>query len=120
MATLRPPAVAGAFYPGDAKVLLGEGDELLAGTESLEVRFGHPKVLIVPHAGYIYSGSTAAHAYSELVPERGIVKRVVMMGPVCLVPVRGLALPGVDLYATPLGRIPIDAHPLESLKDLPQ
>lgn len=120
MATLRPPAAAGAFYPGDPQALLGEVDELLDGVESLEVRFGHPKVLIVPHAGYIYSGATAAHAYSELIPARGLVKRVILLGPVHRVAVRGLALPGVDLFATPLGRIPLDAEAVRSLADLPQ
>ena len=120
MPTLRPPAVAGAFYPGDPQSLVGEIDELLDGVESLGVRFGHPKVLIVPHAGYIYSGATAAHAYSELVPARGVVKRVVLLGPVHRVAVRGLALPGVDLFATPLGRIPLDAGAVRILEDLPQ
>ena len=80
-------------------MLLGEVDELLEGVDTLEVRFGHPKVLIVPHAGYIYSGSTAAHAYSELIPARGLVKRVVLLGPVHRVAVRGLALPGVEMFA---------------------
>ena len=120
MATLRPPAVAGSFYPGDPQSLLGEVDELLDGVESLEVRFGHPKVLIVPHAGYIYSGATAAHAYSELAAARGLIKRVVLLGPVHRVAVRGLALPGVDLFATPLGKIPLDAQAVASLKGLPQ
>ena len=120
MPTLRPPAVAGAFYPGDPQALIGEVDELLDGVESHDVRFGHPKVLIVPHAGYIYSGATAAHAYSELIPARGIVKRVVLLGPVHRVAVRGLALPGVDEFATPLGRIPLDAGAVALLGDLPQ
>ncbi len=120
MATLRPPAVAGAFYPGDAQALTGEVDELLEGVESLEVQFGHPKALIVPHAGYIYSGPTAAEAYSELIPARGVVKRVVLLGPVHRVAVRGLALPGVDEFATPLGRIRVDAEGVRSLEDLPQ
>lgn len=120
MPTLRPPAVAGAFYPGDPQALIGEVDELLDGVESHEVRFGHPKVLIVPHAGYIYSGATAAHAYSELIPARGVVRRVVLLGPVHRVAVRGLALPGVDEFATPLGRIPLDAGAVGLLGDLPQ
>ena len=120
MPSLRPAAVAGAFYPGEAKALLGEVDELLEGVENLEVRFGHPKVLIVPHAGYIYSGATAAHAYSELASARGLVKRVVLLGPVHRVAVRGLALPGVEMFATPLGAITIDADAVRSLQDLPQ
>lgn len=120
MATLRPPAVAGAFYPADPKALLGEVNELLDGVESFEVRFGHPKVLIVPHAGYIYSGATAAHAYDELNGARGLVKKVILLGPVHRVAVRGLALPGVDEFATPLGRIPIDADAVQALSGLAQ
>ncbi len=120
MPSLRPPAVAGTFYPGEAQALQGEVDELLENVDSLEVRFGHPKVLIVPHAGYIYSGATAAHAYSELAPARGLVKRVVLLGPVHRVAVRGLALPGVEVFATPLGGIPIDADAVRILRDLPQ
>lgn len=120
MPSLRPPAVAGAFYPGEAQALRGEVDELLEGVENLEVRFGHPKVLIVPHAGYIYSGATAAHAYSELIAARGLVKRVVLLGPVHRVAVRGLALPGVEQFSTPLGAIPIDAEAVRLLESLPQ
>ncbi len=120
MATFRPSAVAGSFYPGEPQALTGEVDELLDTVENFEVRFGHPKVLIVPHAGYIYSGATAAHAYSELVAARGLVTRVVLLGPVHRVAVRGLALPGVDLFATPLGKIPVDADGVAALKDLPQ
>ena len=120
MSTIRPPAVAGAFYPADPQALQGEVDELLDGVESFEPRFGHPKVLIVPHAGYIYSGGVAAHAYNELLGARGLIQRVVLLGPVHRVSVRGLALPAVDEFATPLGRIPIDAAAVRSLAGLPQ
>jgi hypothetical protein len=76
--------------------------------------------LIVPHAGYIYSGPVAAAAYDELAPARGIVKRVVLLGPVHRVPVRGLALPASDGFDTPLGRVPIDAAARASIADLRQ
>jgi AmmeMemoRadiSam system protein B/AmmeMemoRadiSam system protein A len=83
--------------------------------DNLAPRFGHPKALIVPHAGYIYSGPVAARAYDELGAARGIVKRVVLLGPVHRVPVRGLALPGVDAFETPLGRVPVDAEAVRML-----
>jgi AmmeMemoRadiSam system protein B/AmmeMemoRadiSam system protein A len=67
-----------------------------------------PKAIIVPHAGYIYSGATAALAYAELSAARKTIRRVVLLGPVHRVPVRGLALPDVDRFATPLGDIPLD------------
>src|SRR5213083_3763969 len=108
MASVRTAAVAGMFYPGDARALATELDELLGGVEQAGARLGFPKALIVPNAGYIYSGPIAARAYDELAAARGIVRRVVMLGPVHRVPVRGLALPGAQIFETPLGRIPID------------
>jgi hypothetical protein len=103
------------FYPRDARELQREVAELIDGVENLAPRFGHPKALIVPHAGYIYSGPVAARAYDELGAARGIVQRVVLLGPVHRVPVRGLALPGVDAFETPLGRVPVDAEAVRML-----
>ncbi|HXM80914.1 MAG TPA: AmmeMemoRadiSam system protein B [Burkholderiales bacterium] len=120
MAAVRPAAVAGTFYPGEPRALAAEVDDLLGGVEQLAPRLGFPKALIVPHAGYIYSGPVAARAYDELAAARGIVRRVVMLGPVHRVPVRGLALPGADAFATPLGTVPIDRDALRALHDLPQ
>ena len=120
MASVRPAAVAGAFYPGDAHALAADLAELLDGVETFEPKFDFPKALIVPHAGYIYSGPVAAHAYDALGPARGIVRRVVLLGPVHRVPVRGLALPGSDAFETPLGRVAIDRHAIRALDGLPQ
>ena len=120
MATVRRAAVAGAFYPGDPRQLAAEVEDLLGGVEQLEPRFGYPKALVVPHAGYIYSGPVAAAAFDQLAAARGIVKRVVLLGPVHRVPVRGLALPGADVFETPLGRIPVDARAAEMIADLSQ
>jgi len=120
MATVRPAAVAGMFYPGNPRELALEVEDLLGGVERLEPQFGHPKALIVPHAGYIYSGPVAAAAYDELAPARGIVKRVVLLGPVHRVAVRGLALPACESFETPLGRVPLDAGALRELEGLPQ
>jgi len=120
MAAVRPAAVAGSFYPGNARVLADEVDDLLRGAEALAPRVGFPKVLIVPHAGYIYSGAVAAGAYDAVRPARGIVRRVVLLGPVHRVAVRGLAVTSDEAFATPLGSIPIDREALAALKDLPQ
>src|SRR6185295_19813197 len=120
MASIRNAAVAGMFYPGDAAALAAELDELLGGIEKSAPRLGFPKALIVPHAGYIYSGPVAARAYDELGPARGIVRRVALLGPVHRVPVRGLAVPTDEAFATPLGTIPIDQEALASVRDLPQ
>jgi AmmeMemoRadiSam system protein B/AmmeMemoRadiSam system protein A len=108
------------FYPGNANSLAAEVDDLLGGAEALAPRVGFPKAIIVPHAGYIYSGAVAAGAYDAVRPARGIVRRVVLLGPVHRVPVRGLATTGDEAFATPLGSIPIDREALRSLEDLPQ
>jgi hypothetical protein len=117
---VRPAAVAGAFYPGDPARLAAEVDEHLGAAGALEPSFAFPKALIVPHAGYIYSGAVAAAAYDLLAPARGTVRRVLMLGPVHRVAVRGLALPGCDAFDTPLGRVPVDGAAVRALADLPQ
>src|SRR5918999_4675195 len=98
MQMVRPAAVAGSFYPANAQALRAELDELLGGVHDCAPRLGFPKALIVPHAGYMYSGAVAARAYDELVGARGVVSRVVLLGPVHRVPVRGLALPSVEAF----------------------
>jgi MEMO1 family protein len=120
MASIRPAAVAGMFYPGSAPALASELDDLLGGAESLAPRLGFPKALIVPHAGYLYSGAVAASAYDAVRPARGVVSRVVLLGPVHRVPVRGLAAPTAEAFATPLGTVPIDREALRRVADLPQ
>jgi AmmeMemoRadiSam system protein B/AmmeMemoRadiSam system protein A len=120
MSALRPAAVSGAFYPADPRALSAEVGQMLDAVEMLDPRLGFPKAVVVPHAGYIYSGPVAAYAYDALTPARGIVKRVVLLGPVHRVPVRGLALPDAEAFATPLGRIAVDPGAGAALADLPQ
>src|SRR2546428_11328796 len=98
MASVRPAAVAGTFYPSDSRALSTELDDLLGGVEHLAPRLGFPKALIVPHAGYIYSGPVAARAYDEVAVARGVVRRVVMFGPGSCGPVRGLSLAGARSF----------------------
>ena len=121
MQKIRPPAVAGSFYPGHQQTLSNDVDALL---ESARLSFTEtqvaPKAIIVPHAGYIYSGPVAATAYATLFPLRHRIKRVVLLGPVHHVPVRGLALPGADIFSTPLGEIKIDQNAVTAIENLPQ
>lgn len=117
MLTVRPPAVAGMFYTADPYALRQEITALLAGAQPVSVR---PKAIIVPHAGYIYSGPVAASAYALLPPLRTQIRRVVVLGPVHRVWVRALALPGVEAFDTPLGRIPLDLAAMEALTAMPQ
>jgi len=128
---VRQPAVAGAFYPGQKQILANDVKAMLAtalreaeqsnvGATSNGASRLPPKAIIVPHAGYIYSGPTAAAAYARLSAESGSIKRVVLLGPVHRVPVRGLALPGVSAFATPLGEIKIDQSAVTAIENLPQ
>lgn len=118
MARVRPAAVAGLFYPDNAEALADQVTRLLAGTPARGAE-RPPKALIVPHAGYVYSGPVAARAYGLLKAARG-VSRVVLLGPVHRVPVRGLALPEAEAFATPLGTVPVDLGGARALMDLPQ
>jgi MEMO1 family protein len=118
---VRQPAVAGTFYSGQSAVLSNHVMTLLAAAElGIDLPAGTPKAIIVPHAGYIYSGKTAALAYARLSNGRKTIRRVVLLGPVHRVPVRGLALPGVDVFATPLGDIEIDQLAIAAITPLRQ
>ena len=118
-ADTRAAAVAGLFYPGDAVALARDVQTLLAAAKPVSPD-GAPKALIVPHAGYVYSGPVAATAYAQLRPLRGKIRRVVLLGPVHRVPVRGLALPGTHAFETPLGRIPVDRDAINRIVTLRQ
>src|SRR5260370_867032 len=78
-----------------------------------------PKAVVAPHAGYIYSGPIAASAFSALQPARALA-RVILLGPSHHVLLRGLALPGVEALATPLGEVEVDADGAAALQSLPQ
>jgi MEMO1 family protein len=119
-AGIRLPAVAGTFYPADARTLERDIALMLESAGERALAPGFPKLVIVPHAGYIYSGPVAASAYAALAPARGLVRRVVLLGPCHRVPVRGLALPAAGAFRTPLGTVPVDAEAAASLRGLPQ
>ncbi|MEW6119201.1 MAG: AmmeMemoRadiSam system protein B [Pseudomonadota bacterium] len=119
MHTTRPAAVAGSFYPDSPDALRRVVDDLLAAVPA-SVPGPAPKALIVPHAGYIYSGAVAAQAYARLTPLRGRIRRVVLLGPAHRVYVRGLALPEAESFATPLGEVALDLDGMRTLAALPQ
>lgn len=116
----RPHAVAGSFYPASPTVLNSTVAELLLSVRKTDEISRQPKALIVPHAGYVYSGQTAASAYALLQPYADIIKRVILLGPTHRVAVHGLAIPASHYFETPLGKIEIDQEALASLKAMPQ
>ena len=120
MAEVRPAAVAGMFYPGTPASLAGTVRACLDEAVRGAAAHARPKALIVPHAGYVYSGPIAAGAYARIAEARGAIRRVVLLGPAHRVAVRGLALPSTRAFATPLGTVEVDREAIAALAGLPQ
>src|SRR5438132_347673 len=118
MATIRPAAVAGSFYPSEASMLAAEVAGYLA-QAARTPGSRPPKAIIAPHAGYVYSGPIAASIYARLAPLRGKVRRVVLAGPAHRVHVRGAAIPSASAFASPLGAVELDAEAIEILRAMP-
>ena len=121
MQAIRHAAVAGSFYPADPQALrqavaqyLGQAPAPCSDASQA------PKLLVVPHAGYVYSGEVAARAYALLAPLRWRIRRVVLLGPAHRVALRGLAAPRALAFETPLGRVPVDHAALAAVTGLPQ
>jgi AmmeMemoRadiSam system protein B len=103
---VRPPAVAGSFYPDDPRVLASLVDRLIdEARASVPADAPVPKAVIVPHAGYIYSGPIAASAYARVAGAKGRLTRVVLLGPSHREYVDGFAWPDADRLETPLGLV---------------
>ena len=146
---VRPAAVAGRFYPSDPLELRRLSEELLAGASATQVpavirgdeavpapfpsalSFPNvpapcpapapvPKAVIVPHAGYPYSGPIAASAYTLLAREGDSIKRIVLLGPSHFADFEGLASVSTAAFATPLGTVPVDIDSVRQLSALPQ
>lgn len=116
--TIRTPAVAGSFYPADHEQLRNMIKGFLNQIEIVEDIL--PKAIIVPHAGYIYSGAIAACAYARLLTARTTICKVVLLGPSHRLPFTGLAASSASHFATPLGTIPLDTATIKKLSSLPQ
>ena len=116
--SIRQPAVSGLFYPDDPQSLRHEVNQYLA--EASGVDEEPPKAIIVPHAGYIYSGPVAASAFARLAKGHDRIRRVVLLGPSHRVPFYGLAVSGASSYRTPLGDIPIDQDWQQAVLGMPQ
>ena len=107
---VRPAVWAGKFYPADPAELRNTIDDLLdqARRDAVRLPPGRPlRAIVMPHAGYIYSGLAAAHAMLALQGRH--YRRVVLLGPDHRVGLRGCAVSDAEAWQTPLGRVPVDA-----------
>ncbi len=125
--TVRPPAVAGRFYTGDAAALRQQVEGFLR--EGLLHEHGaEPRpapMLIAPHAGYDFSGPIAGSAFAAwgsvgmAQPASDSRQRVVVIGPSHYHRFYGIALPSAKAFDTPLGRVQLDAGLVAAVRDLP-
>ncbi|MBP8148644.1 MAG: AmmeMemoRadiSam system protein B [Limnohabitans sp.] len=135
LAMARPAALAGRFYPGDAAQLARDVDAALLQAEQAHQAAGSvaqdathapswaagaaPKVLVLPHAGHVYSGGMAARGYALLRTHVARIRKIVMLGPTHRMAVPGVALPGVGSFATPLGAVEVDSLAAHAVADMP-
>jgi AmmeMemoRadiSam system protein B len=122
MIRIREAAVAGSFYPANAAELRETVQRLLdtaaAQGSAMPAAGGSvPAALVVPHAGYVYSGLVAAAAYARLRACRQRYQRVLLLGPCHRVPFSGLAVSDADAFRTPLGDVPLDRTEIDALTD---
>lgn len=115
---VRPPAVAGMFYPSRADTLRMEVERYIA--------HGHTpkplpttKALIAPHAGYPYSGPVAGSAYACVAGHAATISRVIILGPSHRVAFNGVACSGAGAFNTPLGEVPVDQQANHEISALP-
>jgi len=105
----RPAAVAGLFYPEDPTELTHSIKQMLASQPLSQL--GRIQALVVPHAGYHYSGQIAAAAYKQLT--KGQFKRVLLLGPNHRIPLRGIAAPSADEFQSPIGELLLDTQAIK-------
>lgn len=114
---VRPPAVAGTFYPADESVLRSFVERALHQARTPAGASAAPKAVIVPHAGYVYSAPVAASAYARVMAGRVRITRVVLLGPAHRAALPAIAVPTVDAFSTPLGLVRVDSARRDALVD---
>ena len=111
---VRMPAVAGAFYPADADTLRETVVSFLSEASSAEAD-KEVQAVIVPHAGYVYSGCTASEAI-KAIPSDAVYKRIFLLGPSHRAAFDGASVnDAFDSYATPLGQVKVDNEAVDAL-----
>ncbi|MDQ7798139.1 MAG: AmmeMemoRadiSam system protein B [Candidatus Edwardsbacteria bacterium] len=109
---IRSSIIAGSWYPGEADKLSAQIKKYLAAATKVESE-GRLTGIIVPHAGYMYSGPTAAYAYKNIDPEN--ISTVIMVGPSHSAYFEGAAVYGFGAWETPLGKTEIDSKLAEEI-----
>lgn len=109
---IREPAVAGQFYPGDKKTLSSTLDTFFNNTPTQKIS-GKIIGMAVPHAGYPYSGPTAAYCYKAIAGKD--IKTVIMLGPTHRAYFEGIAVYGEGTWKTPLGEVMVDESLAQSI-----
>jgi AmmeMemoRadiSam system protein B len=115
---VRPPAVAGMFYPEVPAALRRTIGTFLADAPQAPV--ASPRAIIAPHAGYVYSGPIAGAAFAAVGSLGGAVRRVLVIGPAHYVSFPGIAAPSATAFSTPLGEMPVAEEAVEAVAGLPQ
>lgn len=113
---IRPPAVAGSFYPADPLMLQKKVTELLAKAKHFKP---FPKAIVVPHAGFTFSGPIASSAYAGLINQKNTINKIVILGPAHTMHFKGVAYNPVTYFSTPLGEIKQDKTLLDKIINLP-
>jgi AmmeMemoRadiSam system protein B/AmmeMemoRadiSam system protein A len=117
MSFVRPAAVAGSFYPADPAALGASINGMLATVPERGTLA--PKALILPHAGYVYSGPIAASGYARLAQARDRIRQVVLIGPAHRVAFQGISVSSATAFQTPLGAVRLDSPGRDRLLALP-
>ena len=110
---MRPPEVAGTFYPSDPDACASLVMRCLEGARPSPP--GEPKAIVAPHAGHVYSGAIAGTAYAPLAERSERIERVVMLGPAHRVGLRGMATTSASAWASPLGTVLVDWAAMQPL-----
>lgn len=118
MTTIRNPAVAGMFYPDNYEELHNTVIDLMKKAKN-DNNVIAPKVIIAPHAGYVYSGQIAAEAYKAIEPVASTIKKVILVGPAHRVAFKGIAVPSVEYFMTPLGKVKLSMGDISRVVQLP-
>ncbi|MBN1619448.1 AmmeMemoRadiSam system protein B [candidate division WOR-3 bacterium] len=110
----REPVFSGQFYPGDRHSLEKELSFLLPDASSLSFR-GKVSGLVLPHAGYAFSGETTGKAVASVDPEKYEKTTVILLAPCHRYPSKGASVYKSGAWKTPLGNVPVDEELTELL-----